>query len=280
MRSSSRFPVPPSRLLLLAVLLAGCSAPAVLREGEGWRETESSVEVSSDDPAVLAGIARTHPDARVRAAAIGKISDAAVLADLARSEKEPALRKAAVDRLDDEALLDRVAREDADPAVQAAARARRDVLRTVAAGHVEYASWASRKPGAWVQMKLDLQVGDRRSSARVARKLVSCRPDRAVFEQSDPATGRGPEGLFRDLLQGYDLCVGRTEEDAGDLEIAGKRERCRWKRWMFTRGRDIVRVRRWFHDSVPGGVARIDLEVAPLGDAPRTLTGTAVAWGP
>ncbi len=266
--------------LVLALLLAGCAEPKVVREGEGWRETEAAVQVTSDDPQVLATLARTHPDARVRAQAVAKITDPAVLADLAKNEKDPALRRSAVERVDDEALLGEVAKGDADPAVRAAAAARRDLLRTVGARHVEYKSWAGRKPGAWVKMKLDLRVGERKSGTEISRTLVSCRPDRAVFEQRDARTGRGVQGVARELLNGYDLCVGRTEEDAGELEVGGRRLKCRWTRWSFTRGRDIVRLRRWFHDSVPGGVARIDLEVAPLGDAQRVLTAQVTGWGP
>lgn len=276
MGSSSRHAVVPFLSLLAAL---GCAQPKVIREGEGWKETESAVQVTSDDPRVLAELARTHPDARVRAEAIARVSDSAVLAEIARTEKEPVLRKGAVERIDDEALLGEIAKGDADPAVQAAAAARRDLLRTVGSRHVEYKSWAACKPGAWVKMRLDLQLQDQRSNSVVVRKLVACRPDRAVLEQRDPATGRGVQGIYRDLLSGYDLSVGQTEEDSGVIEVAGKPMKCRWTRWSFARGRDIVRLRRWFHDSIPGGVARIDLEVAPLGDAQRVLTAWVTGWG-
>jgi hypothetical protein len=276
MRSSSH-----SRILPLALLLlAACAQPKVVREGEGWRETESAVELTTEDPAILARIVMGHGDAKLRLAAVAKISDAPVLAEVARKDQDPALRKAAVERVDDEGLLADLAKSDADPAVQAAAAARRDVLRSISSRHPEYAAWASAKPGAWVKLRLELQMGDQKWRGEVVRKLVSCRPERAVFEQRDAATGRGPQGAVRELLAGYDVGYGQTEEDAGPLDVGGQRLRCRWTRWSFTKGRDIVRLRRWFHDSVPGGVARIDLEVAPLGDAQRVLTAQAIAWGP
>src|SRR5207249_11028807 len=43
-----------------------------------------------------------------------------------------------------------------------------------------------------------------------------------------------------------------------------------FRSWHFSRGRDIVHLRRWFHDPIPGGIARIDLEVAPEGDRKST----------
>jgi hypothetical protein len=266
-------------IVVLLIVAAGCAGPKVIRQGEGWKETETSVEVTSEDPRLLAELATTHADARIRAAAIAKVSDATVLTGIVRTEKDPALRKGAVDRVDDEAVLAEIARSDPDPAVQQAAAARRDLLRTVGSGHVEYASWAAAKPGTWVRLRLDLQVGDRRSTADVSRKLVACRPDRAVFEQRDVATGRGVQGITRDLLSGYDLAVGQTESDTGELEVGGKKVKCRWTRWSFTKGGDIVRIRRWFHEAVPGGIARVDLEVAPLGDAQRVLTARVTSWG-
>lgn len=263
----------------LALLCASCSQPKVVREGEGWRETESAVEITSDDPKLLAAIAKTHPDARFRAAALAKIADPAVLGEIVRSEADPALRKGLVDRVDDETLLGEIAQKDADPGVKEAAAARRDVLRTVGARHVEYKNWAARAPGTWVKIKAEVRIREWRSNVEVVRKLTACRPDRAVMEQKDVATGRGTSGFFKDMLNGYDLCVGRTEEDNGELEIGGKKVTCRWTRWHFSRGRDIVRLRRWFHEPIPGGVARIDLEVAPEGDAQRVMTAWVTGWG-
>ena len=264
---------------VLLFLFASCSEPKVIREGPGWKETESAVEVTSDDPAVLANIVRNHPDLRLRSAAFAKIADPVVIADVARNEKDVPLRKRAVESLDDDALLEQISKNDADAGVKDAAAARRDVLRTVSASHAEYKGWASLKPGAWVRMKVEVRMKDSKWTIEIVRKLLACRPDRAVLEQRDLATGKGVQGIHREMLTNYDLSVGRSEEDNGDLEIGGKRSKCRWTRWHFSRGRDIVHLRRWFHDPIPGGIARIDLEVAPEGDPQRMLTAWVTGWG-
>lgn len=260
-------------------LFAACSQPKVVREGEGWRETESAVEITSDDPQVLAGIAKTHSDPRFRSAAIAKISDPAVLADVVRSEKDPALRKGAVERVDDETVLDQLAANDQDAGVKEAASSRRDVLRTVGSRHPEYKGWAGRAPGSWVRMKVEVKVQTWKSNVEIVRKLQACRPERAVLEQKDLATGKGVQGIFKEMLSGYDLSVGRSEENDGELEIGGQKVKCKWTRWSFSRGRDIVHIRRWHHEPIPGGVARIDLEVAPEGQPQRQMVAWVTGWG-
>ena len=40
-----------------------------------------------------------------------------------------------------------------------------------------------------------------------------------------------------------------------------------------------AQVRRWLRDEVPGGVARLDLEVSPEGQPLTHLTALATAWG-
>jgi hypothetical protein len=264
---------------ILLVLFASCGEPKVIREGAGWRETESAVEVTTSDPKLLAEIARTHPDPRLRALALAKVSDPAVLADVARNEKEPSLRKKAVEGLDDEALLDQISKNDADPGVKEAAAVRRDVLRIVGAGHPEYRGWAAAKPGSWVRMRIEVRIQNWKQTTEIERKLSACRPDRAVMEQRDRATGKGVQGIFKEVLANYDLAVGSTDEGDGDLEIGGKRAKCRWTRWNFSRLREIVHVQRWFHEPIPGGIARITMEIAPEGDPQRVVQLWVTGWG-
>jgi hypothetical protein len=264
---------------ILVALVASCGEPKVIREGPGWKETEAAVEVTTDDPAILADLAKNHPDVRIRALAIAKVSDPAVIADLARNEKDAALRKKAVESLDDASLLEQISKNDSDPGVKEAAAVRRDVLRIVGASHPEYRGWSAAKPGSWVRMKIEVRIKDWKQTVEIERKLSACRADRAVLEQRDRATGKGVQGIYRDLLTNYDLAAGRSEEDTGDLEIGGQRVKCRWTRWHFSRGGDIVHLRRWFHDPIPGGVARIDLEIAPEGEPQRQITVWATGWG-
>jgi hypothetical protein len=283
MRSSAPHAV--QTLLLAAFALAGCTQPRVVNEGAGWKETEgkdvgkTAVEITSDDPKTLAELAKNHPDARVRAEALAKITDPDVLADVARREKDPAIRKRAVEGVEDPVLLEAIAKSDSDAAVQEAAAARRDLLRTVGPRHPEYASWSAFKPGAWVKIRMEIRIKDWRTTVDVTRKLVVCRPERVVLEQKDLSTGKGISGFFKDMLSGFDHAVGRTQESDGELEIGGKKVKCKWTKWTYQRGHDIVNIRRWFHDPIPGGVARIDLEVSPEGEPLKTLVCWVIGWG-
>src|SRR5262245_2450656 len=141
-------------LAALLLISAGCSSAKVVREGKGWREVEAKnstvIEMMTDDPDVLADLAKTAPDSRVRTEAALRVKDSAVLAQVIRTEQDPAIRRTLVGRLIDVGVLRDLAKNDPDPAVRDAAAARAQMLRTVDARHPEYAGWAGCKPGSWV----------------------------------------------------------------------------------------------------------------------------------
>ncbi len=272
------------QFVLAAVLLvaAGCAQKKIVREGKGWREVEAKdstvIEMMTDDPDVLADLAKTSPDARVRTEATLRVKDPAVLAEVVRKEQDPALRRTIVGRLKDPAVLKDIAKSDPDASVQQTAAARAQMLRTVDARHPEYASWSGCRPGAWVRLRVELKIDGTRSSLELVRTLLECGADRAILEQKVVATGRGPEGIAGDLLGRFDVAYGRKVEDDGDLHFQGRTVKSRWVRHNFQRGGDIAQIRRWLRDEVPGGVARIDLEVSPEGQPLSSMTAVATAW--
>src|SRR5437763_1328875 len=97
----------------------------------------------------------------------------------------------------------------------------------------------------------------------------------ADLAKSAPDARVRAEGSVRELLGRFDVAFGRKVEDDGDLTFQGRRTRCRWVRYNFQRGGDVAQVRRWLRDEVPGGVARIDLEVSPEGQPLTHLTALA-----
>lgn len=272
----------PRTLAFLLLLAAGCAQTKVVREGKGWREVEAKdstvIEMMTDDPVVLADLAKTAPDARVRTEALLRVKDSAVLAEVVRKEQDPAIRRSIVGRLTDPAVLKDIAANDLDAAVKETAAARAQMLRTVDARHPEFAGWSGCKPGAWVKLRIDLRINGSKSSVEIVRTLLESGPDRAVIEQKMVATGRGPEGVVGDLLGRFDVAFGRKVEDDGDLVLQGRTVKCRWVRHNFQRGGDVAQIRRWLRDEVPGGVARIDLDVTPEGHALSTITATATSW--
>src|SRR5689334_8319429 len=60
--------------------------------------TEAVRQLADDDAAVLAEVARTDKDARVRRVALKKIVDASLLAEMAERDPDEQLRKAAEDK--------------------------------------------------------------------------------------------------------------------------------------------------------------------------------------
>jgi hypothetical protein len=273
--------ITPVALLVLAL---GCAQAKVVREGKGWREVEAKdsgtvIEMMTDDPAVLADLAKTAPDARVRTEALLRVKDPALLAEMVRKEQDASVRRTVVNRLVDEKVLRDLAQNDPDDVVKQFASARADILRTVDARHPEYAGWAACKSGTWVKLRVDLKINDARYQTEIVRTLLECTPERAVLEQKVTATGKGAQGSVRDLLGRFDVAYGRKVEDEGDFSFQGRTTKAHWVRYNFQRGGDVAQVRRWLRNEVPGGVARLDLEVSPEGQPLTNLTALAVSWG-
>lgn len=270
--------------VLVLLLGLGCTTAKVVREGNGWRETESKepgktdIQITSSDPKVLAEVAKTHPESRVRAEAQSKISDPAALADIVAVEKEVPLRRRMVERLTDEALLKSLAQNDPDDGVKQAAATRAGMIRTVDTKHPEYAGWSCCKPGTWVRWKVEVKGEGGKSSVEVVRTLLECCPERVVLEQKIAGTGKALQGVPKEFLTRFDVAYGRRVEDEGTMQLQGRTLKCKWVRHNFQRGGDIAQVRRWMNDDVPGGVARIDMEVSPEGQPLSSLTAVATAW--
>ncbi len=61
--------------------------------------------------------------------------------------------------------------------------------------------------------------------------------------------------------------------------MGGRRMECRWTSYVAERERTIIRVKVWFRDEIPGGIARMLIEESPEGAPLRALTAVAVSWG-
>lgn len=268
--------------VLALVLGLGCQTAKVVREGNGWRETETKdgkteITITSSDPKVLADIAKTHADPKIRAQAQSQITNPAELADIVKVEKDPALRRAMVCRLTDEALLKSLAQSDADESVKQTAAARADMIRTVDPKHPEFAGWSCCKPGTWVKWRVEIKTNGEKSNVEMVRTLLECCPERVVLEQK-MGSGKALVGVSKDFLTKFDVAYGRKVEDTGKMTLQGKTVECKWVRHNFQRGGDIAQVRRWLMQDVPGGVARIDMEVSPEGQPLSSLSAVATAW--
>jgi hypothetical protein len=269
--------------VLALVLGLGCESAKVVRQGNGWRETETKdgkteVSITSNDPKVLADIAKTHEDPKIRAQAQSQISNPAELADIVKVEKDAALRRAMVVRLTDEALLKSLAQSDPDEGVKQTAAARGDMLRTVDPKHPEFAGWSCCKPGTWVKWRVEIKTNGEKSNVEIVRTLLECCPERVVLEQKVAANGKPMIGVPKEFLTRFDVAYGRKVEDSGKMTLQGKTVECKWIRNNFQRGGDIAQVRRWMLPEVPGGVARIDMEVSPEGQPLSSLSAVATAW--
>jgi len=265
------------------ILAVGCASGKVVREGAGWKENETKdgkteISLTSSDPKVLAEIARTHPDARIRGQAQSQISDPTALAEIVKVEKDAPLRRKMIERLTDETLLKSLAQSDPDDGIKEVAASRADMLKTVDPKHPEFSGWSCCKPGTWVKWKVEVRTNGEKSSVEIVRTLLECCPERVVLEQKLATTGKSLQGVPRDFLTRFDVAYGRQVEDEGTMQLQGRTVKGKWVRHSFQRGSDIAQVRRWMNTDVPGGVARIDMEVSPEGQPLSSLTAVATSW--
>jgi hypothetical protein len=278
-----------ARSIALAILLlpAACaSSQVVVREGAGWRETQASsaeaptvVEVTTDDPQALAAIARTHPDPRLRAAAVEKLNDPEVLAEVAKGDADASVRGRAVSKIVDKNVLAAIARDEKDETIRAAAADRRDLLRWVPAKHPEYGAWSGAAPATWVRFKAEMKEGERVTASEFLRALVRATPEGVLLEQREAATRRALQGRLKDMLARTDTPAGRRVDDEDSQEVRGRRLKCRTVLYSGQWGGTIVRLKQWMSEDVPGGVVRIDVEESPEREPLRYLRATLVSWG-
>lgn len=274
------------RILVAATLFgAACAAaPQVVREGEGWRELQEGsgtrIEITTGDQALLAKLATTHEDGRVRAEAAARVTDQVALGRIARSEKDPAVRKMIVERLIDPDVLLEVARSDGDSGVRAIAAARAKNLIKIGPQHADYKSWQAARPGAWVVLSADVKESAAKVPFQITRKCLGAVGDKIVLEQRVTPEGDRLADRVRSMLSHLNPGSGRPRQDEGQdsVEIGGRRLQCRWVRLTQQRDDTIVRIRCWFQDEIPGGVARMDIEEAPEGAPLRTMIALASSW--
>jgi hypothetical protein len=152
------------------------------------------------------------------------------------------------------------------------------MLRTVDPKHPEFAGWSCCKPGTWVKWRVEIKTNGEKSNVEIVRTLLECCPERVVLEQKLAANGKPMIGVPKEFLTRFDVAYGRKVEDSGKMTLQGKTVECKWIRNNFQRGGDIAQVRRWMLPEVPGGVARIDMEVSPEGQPLSSLSAVATAW--
>jgi hypothetical protein len=92
----------------------------IAKTASDWRVRGDAVDKVTDQ-AALADIAKTDPAPNVRRIAVNKLTDQAVLAHIAKSDRYGEVRQAGVWRLTDQALLADIAKSDSQPFVLLAA---------------------------------------------------------------------------------------------------------------------------------------------------------------
>jgi hypothetical protein len=144
----------------------------------------------------------------------------------------------------------------------------------------QFKYWSACKPGSWVKMKLEMEVGGNKSEGEMTYKLLEVKDDIAVVE----VTGKMKAGA-----QEFPIPVQKQEikakepadkvkiEKEGDevIEVAGKKLKCHWYEFTSKAGEKATKSKAWLSTDVPGGITKGEMGL-PNSEKPMVMT--ALEW--
>lgn len=130
-----------------------------------------------------------------------------------------------------------------------------------------YQRWSKFKPRSRVTLHSDNLTNGIKSEAEIIYTLKSIDAQEAVVTMTGSTTVQGKKTDMKPSDARYPAKVKlaepakdapKPEEGVGEIEVAGKKLKCRWTRTV----RDVNGLKTttttWTHESVPGGTAKIE----------------------
>lgn len=144
----------------------------------------------------------------------------------------------------------------------------------------QFKYWSGCKPGSWVKMKMDMEVGGRKAESETIHKLLEVKDGVAVIE----ITGKSKVGA-----QEYPIPAQKQEikakeppdkvkidkEGDEEIEVAGKKLKCHWYEFTSKNVDKETKSKAWLSMDIPGGMAK-GLMGLPSSDKPMVMT--AIEW--
>ncbi len=123
-----------------------------------------------------------------------------------------------------------------------------------------YEYWANCKVGSWVTYKMTGGADAQKFDITVTEKLLELTPEKAVVETAMKMTSAGKS--FDVPAQKQDV---KAKDDKGamvlgekdeDVEVAGKKVKCRVLEYEAETGKDKIVGKAWMTKEIPGGAAK------------------------
>lgn len=144
----------------------------------------------------------------------------------------------------------------------------------------DYRAWTGFGPGSWVKLVMESAPGGRKTLREDIVRLVRLTPEQAVVERQTRTTADGrsvPQAPYLETIPAKrDRLDEILREGEEEIEVAGRRLRCRVLELERMLDGQKKRVKLWASDEVPGGAVRMELR-APGAESPE-LTLRAEGW--
>jgi hypothetical protein len=149
----------------------------------------------------------------------------------------------------------------------------------------EYKAWSKLKPGAWVKMNLESNLGAMKMQSELVAKLKELTATEAVLEQATTMNLGGTKqeqiatrAVSAKISKGT-MSDGAKVEETGrgeeELEIKGAKMKCEWVEMKLT-GKAGGTIKVWRNDQIVGGIAKTVVKHDEA--AKMSMTMTAVDW--
>lgn len=145
--------------------------------------------------------------------------------------------------------------------------------------NLQYKYWANCKPGSWVKMKMEMEIGGQKGDSEMTYKLLEVKPDMVIVEVSGKSKFGGQEYPVAPQKQEFKAKepADKTKiEKEGDeeIEVAGKKLKCHWYQFSNKVGETETKGKGWMSMDIPGGMAKGEMK--PSGTT--TILMTALEW--
>jgi len=149
----------------------------------------------------------------------------------------------------------------------------------------EYKAWSKLKPGAWVKLTLESNLGAMKMQSEMVAKLKELTATEAVLEQATTmnlggtkqeqvATRSVPAKISKGTMSDG-AKVEETGKGEEELEIKGAKVKCEWVEMKLT-GKAGGTIKVWRNDQIVGGIAKTVVKHDEA--AKMSMTMTAVDW--
>jgi len=144
----------------------------------------------------------------------------------------------------------------------------------------QFKYWSGCKPGSWVKMKMEMEVGGNKSEGEMSYKLLELKDDVAVVEVSGKMKAGAQEFPIpaqKQEIKAKEPADKVKIEKEGDevIEVAGKKLKCHWYEFTTKNGDQTSKSKAWLSMDVPGGITKGEMGL-PNSDKPMIMT--AVEW--